>query len=234
MTATITPFPLPSRLPDPAIQGALAELLQLGLAVARVASHLAEAEDRAVAALAEAAAHTTLAALAPSASLGAALQAGRDADASDAARDAIAARVASITESFGKAARAVRRTAALQARLAEARPFHHPPSQDREPPHRPADMTTRSPASDADRADRPDTPEWGDELAGQTDEEVLHGIRRDLAGAVAVMPPSTVPEARPASGQRPGVLVPRSDPSPGTSSQEGPPSRPDPLPRPDT
>ena len=219
MPAPAALLPAPDRLPDPVIQSALAELLQLGLAVARVASHLAEAEDRAVGALAEAAAETTRAALAPSASLGDALQAGRDADSLDAARDAIAARVASITESFDKAARAVRRTAALQARLAEARPFHRSPPAGRAP----GATSAPRPANDAERPERPDAPENGDELRGRPDADIVHDIHRDLAGAASatlpVVPPATTPAARPAPlrptgrppHQPPGATPPRRD-----------------------
>ena len=231
MPAPAAPLPAPDRLPDPVIQSALAELLQLGLAVARVASHLAEVEDHAVGALAEAAAHTTRTALTPSHSLSDALAAGRNADSMDAARDAIAARVAAITDSFDKAARAVRRTAALQARLAASRPFRVSPPQERGLPPRRATAPAsrrpalRRPADDAERAERPDTPEDGDELGGKPDADILHAIRRDLAGTASATPGSVLPDApRPARGQPPGVRTLPPPPS-------GPP---DPLPKPDT
>ena len=191
MPAPAAPLSPPARTPDPATGAALSELLQLGLAVARVASHLAEMEDRALHALAEAAAETTRAAHAPSASLADAIQAGRNADTTDAARDAVAARVASITESFDKAARAVRRTALLQARLADPRPVRPAPWQER--PSAPATPAPRRPANDAERPERPDTPEWGDELGNRPDDEILHDIRRDLAGAAATLPDAPRP-----------------------------------------
>ena len=241
MPAPAAPLPAPDRLPDPATQSALAELLQLGLAVARVASHLAEVEDHAVGALAEAAAHTTRDALAPSHSLSDALEAGRNADTMDATRDAIAARVAAITDSFDKAARAVRRTAALQARLAEARPFHHRPPQNLDPASGPAPAsrrpTLRRPADDAERPERPerpDTPEHGDELRGKPDEHVLQGICRDLATAkrsheaivaeptgatTSITPQAPIPSASPAPHLPAGVSTLPPNPLPGTADK---------------
>jgi hypothetical protein len=171
----------PASLPDSVLQAGLAELFQLGLAVARVSARLAEVEGRAVEALAEAAEETTRRALAMPTSLADAFDAGHNADISEAAREAIAARIASITQSFDQAARAVRRTAALQARLAEGRPMGA--QQPGRVGHAGSGGSARPPANDAERADRRDDPEWGDEIAGRSDEEVVRDICRDLAPA---------------------------------------------------
>ena len=188
MPATVTPLPL--RTPDPASAAIVAELLQLGMTVARVAARLAEVENTALDALADATAAATHALATPPSSLGDALRAGRDADASEAARDAAIARVALITDCFDKAARAVRRTVALQNRLATGRPFtpavHDRPAHDRPAHDHPGRSPTGSRPADAAPAERADRPEHGDEIGAKPDEEVLRDIRRDLAEASAI------------------------------------------------
>ena len=183
MPATITSRP--NRSPNPDTDAALAELLQLGLVVARVAARLAEMENASLDALSDAAAHATQALATTPASLGDAIRTGREADVMDAVRDAVVARVASITDSFEKSARAVRRTAALQARLIDGRPFStpHPPPVPA-PSHAPAGAR-RKPANDAESPERADRPEHGDEIGTRTGEELLGAIHQDLAVAVA-------------------------------------------------
>jgi hypothetical protein len=167
--------------PDPALQAGLAELFQLGLAVARVMSRLAEVEGRAIEALAVEAAETTRDAFIQPGSWADAVHAGHKMDTSEAAREAIAARMASITQSFDLAARAVRRTAALQARLAEGRRrFARQPGREQQGR---IGGAARQPANDTERAERLDDPEWGNEIAGRSDEEVVRDICRDLAAS---------------------------------------------------
>ena len=183
MTLQATPHAQnpPASTPDPALQAALGELLQMGLVVARVSARLAEIEGRAVEALGENAAEATRNTLAKPASLAAAIETGHQVDASNTVRDAITARIASITDSFDKAARAVRRTAALQARLAEGRPLRaQTPGQERQPNQGDA---ARHAGNDAERAERMDDPDWDDEIGGRSDEEVVRDICRDLAPA---------------------------------------------------
>ena len=177
-----------ARAPDPVLQAGLAELFQLGLAVARVCARLAEVEGRAVEALAEEAAETTRGAFVQQTSWADAVHAGHKMDTSEAARQVIAARIASITRSFDLAARAVRRTAALQARLAEGRPTREQQPWVQEPGReRQAAGQAPRPANDSERADRRDDPEWGDEIGGRSDEDVLRDICRDLAPGCAVL-----------------------------------------------
>ena len=225
MPATIAPFPASTRPHDPASHAALAELLQLGMTVARAAARLADVENTALDALADATAATTLALATPPSSLGDALRAGRDADASEAARDAAIARVAAITECFDKAARAVRRTVTLQARLASGRPFQDAPPSARGPAAH--DRPTSRPA-DADPAERADRPERSDEIEGMTDEEVLRDVRRTLAAAAVDVTrlPTVIPFAVPPVAAPPVAAPPPSVP-PGSAVTPGSPPAPD-------
>jgi hypothetical protein len=171
--SALSPHSAPASTPDPALQTGLAELFQMGLTVARASARLAEMEGWAVAALADAAAEATRNAIAKPDSLADAIDAAHQAEASHAARDLITTRVASITASFDQAARAVRRTAALQARLAEGRSFH--------PQARGPGGTATHAANDAERAEPGDEREWGDEIGERPDEDVVRDICRDLA-----------------------------------------------------
>ena len=172
-TPALSPQPAPTSTPDPALQAGLAELFQMGLTVARASARLAEMEGRAIAALADAAAEATRNAIAKPDSLADAIDAVHQAEANDAARDLITTRIASITASFDQAARAVRRTAALQARLAEGRSFH--------PQARGPGGTATHAANDAERAESGDDPEWGYEIGERPEEDVVRDICRDLA-----------------------------------------------------
>ena len=208
MTATITPFPTRPR--SPATDAALDELLQLGLTVARIASRLAAIEDTALDTLAAATTEAAQALRATPATLEDALRAGHAADRCDADRQAAIARVAAITETFEKAARAVRRTAALQARLAAARAFENPsPAR---APSLPASHHHHH--GEADPADRPEN---GDELRGAPDDQVLHSIHRDLAAATeaaaAANPPEPHSEPHPEPHPAPPAITPPSTPA---------------------
>jgi hypothetical protein len=220
---TIHSFPIPqtaaAKAPDPVLQAGLAELFQLGLAVARVMSRLAEVEGRAIEVLAQEAAETTHDAFIQPGSWADAVHAGHKMDTSEAARNVIAARMASITQSFDLAARAVRRTAALQARLAEGRPTREQqPGRERQVG---AGGQARQPANDAERADRCDDPEWGDEIAGRSDEEVVRDICRDLGAASAGLGDGETPfsAALPAAMREVCAQAGRTDGAPGARNR---------------
>jgi hypothetical protein len=213
-----------TRAPDPVLQAGLAELFQLGLAVARVCARLAEVEGRAVEVLAEEAAETTRGAFVQQTSWADAVHAGHKMDTSEAARDVIAARIASITQSFDQAARAVRRTAALQARLAEGWPSREQQRWAQEPGRERqvgAGGAARPPANDAERADRRDDPEWGDEIAGRSDEEVVRDICRDLGAASAGLGQGETPlsAALPAAIREVCAQAGRTDGAPGARNR---------------
>jgi hypothetical protein len=211
--------PVPSGAPDPTLQAGLAELFQLGLTVARASARLAEIEGLALEALAEAAAEATKAAASNPASLADAIEASNRAEASDAIRNTIAARMACITDCFDKAARAVRRTAALQARLADGRSFHEQPSA--EGTLRGVPGTSGRAANDAERSGRLDEPESGNEISGQANEDVVRAIHRDLDQAtieVAAPARSITPQDRPRIVRPPAEapMPPMAPPKPDT------------------
>ena len=200
MTAAfITRIP-PDSEPDLVFRAALQDLLQMGLRVAGAAARLAEVEGQAVEALATAATDAARVVTKPH-SMESAVEAGRIADASAAARDTAATRIALITGSFERAARAVRRTVALARRIEDKRPLRDagptgtaPTQAPRTGPERLCD----------DLADRPDP---ADELGGRTTLDVTRDICRDLE--LAALPgeeyqaPWQAPETANAPAHRP-------------------------------
>lgn len=182
LTPTMTHTPSDS---EHVYQTALQSLLQMGLRVAAVAARLAEVEGTAVEALSVAAAQAAAAVPMPD-SLAGAVEAGRIADASEAARDAAAGRMASITLSFERAARAVRRTVALARRIEDGRPFGPIVPAAAAPGFAPrAAGPHRDEAARETLADRLDPPEPDDALAGRPVAELLAAICRDLGVGMA-------------------------------------------------
>ena len=260
MPATVTALSTPNRPHDPAVHAGLAELFQLGLTVARAAARLAEIEHASLDALADAATKAAQALATTPSSLDDAIRTGRNADTVDAARDAVATRIASVAQSFEKAARAVRRTAALQARLASARPFRDPAAT----PARlaiPREQASHAPANDAEPPEHPDTPEDraedGHELGLMTDQQALEAIHQDLAAAqrsCEAIGPRTGPMAEPTGAASHLAHFPADGPTPrptpetisnpvqtgrhphrlGAFTPTPPPVAPGPVPAPDT
>ena len=235
--------PVPTHLPDPALLAAAAELLQLSLTVARLAARLATVEDNALDTLATATAETASALATPPASLADALGAGRAADDNEAARAAAIARVATITGIFEKAARAVRRTVALHARL-QSGPFpgrlpglHSGRPVEAPIANAPAPRQHPSAARDTERHDRADRAEAGDELGALPDGQVIHLIHHDLARATADLAHPAVPARATAPAQAP-VAVPGQPalpaPRPAGTPAEAPTTHRERPPRPDS
>ena len=215
--------------PDPEFRAALSELVRLGLVVARVAARLAEVEGRAVEALAEAAVAATRRTVGKKASYEDAIEAGRQADVSDVARDGIAARVSCVTAAFEKAARSVRRTIALQARLADGRPFGERAGRDAvrggaiagrvgdagriERDDERSERLER--AEPAERMDWMDTPDWGDEIGARTAKDVMRDVRLDLANSQRKLGPKLPAEIRAICVQAACPLAPVAGPPVG-------------------
>ena len=206
---------------DRIFRHALQDLLQMGLRVAAVSARLAEVEGQAVEALAAAAIDAAQIVAQPH-SLESAIEAGRIADASEAARDAAATRIALITASFERAARAVRRTVALGRRIEDPRPFLSPHPHD---PAAPLGLAEAAHAHAAarvaerlcdDLADRLDAAELGDELGARPTLEVIGDICRDLGHAVlpGLGTPAVAGELvqAPTNGQQPGSAGPHVTP----------------------
>ena len=221
--------------PDRIFRHALQDLLQMGLRVASVSARLAEVEGQAVEALAAAAVDAAQIVANPH-SLESAIEAGRIADASEATRDAAATRIALITASFERAARAVRRTVALGRRIEDPRPFLSPH------PHDPVATPGLAEAGSAhaaaraaerlcdDLADRLDAAELGDELGARPTLEVIGDICRDLGHAV-------LPGLATLAGGGDPVQAPTNGPQPNPAEPHGAPGwprTPPDLPEPDT
>jgi hypothetical protein len=226
------PIPPQRTQPRPAApphyRDALAQLVQMGLSVARMVTRVAEAET----ALAEAAARASLAEEGASpmpASLAEAIEADRAAAAAAEARHTVVARADVVTRAFARIARCIRLTVAQAERL--DRGWARPTKSDdrramakRQVARAVAEVIARE--AEGERAERLteslterlDTPDWEYEFEDLPVEEVIAIICRDLGldpvrGTVKSPLPGDISQAEmdagfPRSGGRPGWQAP--------------------------
>ena len=218
------PMPVPTRHADPIrapepFRAALAELVQIGMAVARMVGRAAEAET----ALAEAASTATVADGVPplATSLAEAIEADRAAAAAGEARRAVIARTETVAAAFNQTARAIRRTILLAERLdrAWARPFAADTRlamARRQIARAVSDAIAQE--AEGDRAERLtdalterlDSLDTLDDVTSRPAEDIIRDICRDLGLDPARMPPPTA--AQPAASPPPFADPPFADP----------------------
>ena len=198
--------------PDP-FRAALAELVQIGMTVARMIARAAEAETT----LAEAASTANIASgVSPLAtSLAEAIEADQAAAAAGEARRAVITRTETVAAAFNQTARAIRRSILLAERLDRgwARPSH---ADDR---HAMARRQIARAVSDAmvreaqgDHAERLDSLDTLDDVTSRPAEDIIRDICRDLGLDPARMPPD--PPNQPAASSPPQSLASPPIPTP--------------------
>jgi hypothetical protein len=216
----------PTTAPQP-LRDALAQLVQMGLTVARMVTRVAEAET----ALADAAAQVNAAegASPMPTSLAEAIEADRAAAAAAEARHTVVARADIVTRAFARIARCIRLTVAQAERL--DRGWARPTKADdrramakRQVARGVAEVIARE--AEGERAERLreslterlDSPDWEDEFEDLPVEEVITRICRDFGldpvrGTVKSPLPRDISQAEmdevfPRSGGRPGRQAP--------------------------
>ena len=193
--------PKPFHAPEP-FRVALAELVQIGMSVARMVGRAAEAET----ALAEAASTATVADGVPplATSLAEAIEADQAAAAAGEARRAVITRTETVAAAFAQTARAIRRTILLAERLDRvwARPIA---ADDRHAmAHRQIARAVNDPIArkaEGDRAERLDCLDTLDDVTSRPAEDIIRNICRDLGLDPARMPPN--PEGQSAASRPP-------------------------------
>ena len=194
------------RAPEP-FRAALAELVQVGMSIARMVGQAAEAET----ALAKSAATASIAdGISPIAtSLAEAIEADQAAAAAAEARRAVVARTQIVAAAYAHTARAIRRTVHLAERLDRgwARPTIADTRQAMARRHIARTVSdTIAQQTEGDRAerltealaDRLDSPDTLDDVTSRPAEDIIRDICRDLGLDVAHLPPPvTVQPAEP-------------------------------------
>ena len=204
------PSPRPNddaRAPEP-FRAALAELVQIGMSVARLVGHAAEAEI----ALAEAASTATVADGVPplATSLAEAIEADHATAAAAEARRAVITRAQTVAAAFAQTARAIRRTVLLAGRLDRcwARPVgaddRHAMAR-RQITRAVSEAIARQAGGDhAERlaenlSERLDSLDTLDDVTSRPAEDIIRDICRDLGLDPARMPPISTGQNAPAS-----------------------------------
>ena len=219
------PSPRPAdttNAPDP-LRAALAELVQIGMSVARMVGGAAEAET----ALAKSAATASIADGVPplATSLAEAIEADQAAAAAGEARRAVITRTETIAAAFNQTARAIRRTILLAERLdrgwaCPVAATNHQAVARRQITRAVTDAIARE--TDGDRAERLtetvaerlDSLDTLDDVTSRPAEDIIRDICRDLGLDPARMP---APTARSAARADPPDISIRTDVSPVTT-----------------